>query len=77
MPYFSSNIWLKHTVYRVGGKKGWEVPLGNRSGSRSADVSYNHWVERHRFQIGDSLRKYLLQLLHIVIVIEFEFEFLD
>ena len=61
-------------VYRVGGKKGWGVPPGNGSGSRSADVSYNDWAERHSFQIGDSLCKYLLQLLHDVIVIEFEFE---
>ncbi|ONK61081.1 uncharacterized protein A4U43_C08F26060 [Asparagus officinalis] len=35
--------------YRVGGSAGWTIPADPNT------MSYNRWVERSRFQIGDSL----------------------
>lgn len=39
------------TEFKVGGTNGWSVPA-------DAALSYNHWAERNRFQIRDSLRKF-------------------
>lgn len=37
--------------FAVGGSKGWTVPSGSQV--------YSQWAEQSRFQIGDSLRKFL------------------
>lgn len=34
----------------VGGKDGWVL---------SPSENFNHWAERHRFQVNDTLRKHL------------------
>ena len=39
----------------VGGSKGWTVP--------SDDQLYDQWAEKSRFQISDSLRKFIVNLL--------------
>lgn len=42
------------TEFKVGDSKGWTVPT-----DPNADT-FNHWAERHRFQIGDSLCKLII-----------------
>lgn len=52
------------TVYArefiVGGSNGWTVP--------SDDQLYNQWAEKSRFQISDSLRKFLAKLTLLYLI---------
>ena len=41
------------TTFVVGGTKGWTVPPNN-------SPVFNQWAEKMRFQLGDSLCKFLL-----------------
>jgi len=42
--------------FLVGGQKGWSLP------SDSSSNPYNQWAQKSRFQIGDSLGKFLFKL---------------
>lgn len=50
------------TTFSVGGSKGWSVPSDN------APV-FNEWAQKMRFQIGDSLCKYLVCSFSLLFII--------
>jgi len=49
----------------VGGQKGWSVPSDPNSNP------YSQWAQKSRFQIGDSLGKFLFKIKHVFIGFNF------
>lgn len=45
--------------FTIGGSKGWSIPTDPKA------LSYNQWAEKNRFQIGDSIGKFMTIYIHV------------